>query len=391
MRILILPAHGKGSIITLLKIMGRRIRILQFVNSEVRAGVEEHILSILKGLDPSQFEPIFACPPALIKAFNGELKGFKVLPIKFNGYMDILERKRFFYLLKEIKPDIVHSHMFISSFFASPLAKLAGAKVVETSHGREAWRKKGIKGAFLVDRLIGRFVDRIIAVSSSTATYLIKEKGLPEEKIVIIHNGRELEEFDPFKDFSPTKREFGLEGREPVISVIGRLEEQKGHRYLLEALPALVTSFPSLKVLIVGDGSLKGELMDQCRTLNLTGHVVFTGFRKDIVNILGVSDFVVLPSLWEGLPLIAIEASAMARPLVATGVDGTPEVVRDGKTGILVPPKDVRALKEGIVKLASNKALRREMGLKAREWVIENFSIKAQIERTALLYKELMD
>src|SRR5205085_1812414 len=133
------------------------------------------------------------------------------------------------------------------------------------------------------------------------------------------------------------------------------LETQKGHAYLFDAWPAVVREFPDARLLVVGDGSLRGTLEQRARGLGITGNVVFTGFRSDVARVLDTIDALVLPSLYEGMPLTAIEASAMARPVVATAVDGTPEVVEDGVTGYLVPPAEPEALARSLVRVLADR------------------------------------
>jgi glycosyltransferase involved in cell wall biosynthesis len=175
-----------------------------------------------------------------------------------------------------------------------------------------------------------------------------------------------------------------------VLVHVGRLEPQKGHRVLLDSLVAVRYVLPDVKLLIVGDGRLRTELREQVRSLQLNDAVIFTGSRENVAYFYSAADLVVLPSLWEGLPLTAIEAGAMQKPIVATAVDGTPEVVQHGTTGLLVPPADARSLSDAILQLIGNRDLREQMGAAGRRWVEQRFSVKQQVENTASVYRELM-
>ncbi len=371
-----------------------KIKILFFVNSTVRAGVEEHVLSIIERLDRTRFEVSLACPSKLIDAMRTELAATdtELYPVHITSWKQLDRVRGLRSFIKKKRIDIVHSHMFISSFFVSPIARVSGVPVIiDTAHGREAWRTGRIGRSFIVDRFVSRFIDRVIAVSEATGRYLIEDKGVSAEKVIVIQNGRDLSRFDPGSKNETSRKSVGLGEDEFIVTVVGRLETQKGHVYFFDALPAIFEKHSNLKALIVGDGSLCDELKEQCERLGISEKVVFAGFIEDVPGVLALSDIVVLPSLYEGLPLTAIEASAMARPVVATRVDGTPEVILDGKTGILVEPRDPEGLRDAILELVEDEEKRRVYGETGREVVIEKFSLDKQIEKTVALYSSLYE
>ncbi|MFA5156295.1 MAG: glycosyltransferase [Candidatus Omnitrophota bacterium] len=363
---------------------GQSLKVLYFLNSVVRAGVEEHVLRLIEGLDKTQFEPILICPRQLIEQIKPDLERLQIkfYSVDIRRWRNLSEIKKFMGILKEEKPDIVHSHLFFATRFAAPLAKLAGIPVViDTSHLREAWRK-GIKRSYFVDRFFYRFVDKIIAVSNAVKSYLVNEKELDEKKIEVIHNGIDLARFKP-----SVNRDSPLRGQSLfTIGVIGRLEPQKGHKYFLDAVSLLDGKYDDVKFLIAGDGSLRNELERQAKRLGISERVEFVGYRRDIENVLKEIDLLVLPSLYEGLPLVALEAGAMGKPVIATNVDGSPEAVVNDKTGLIVPAKDSIALKEGIEIFLKNRELAKGFGENARRHIEERFDIRKQIDRTEQLY-----
>jgi len=359
----------------------RKIKVLYFLNSLVRAGVEEHVIQLIERLDKNTFEPILVCPQQLINLLEEDLRRINVKyhPVCIRRWRNIRQISRFLRILRLEKPDIVHSHLFFATFFAAPLSRLSKVPVViETAHLREAWRK-GIKRAFFIDRFFYRFVDKIIAVSNAVKKYLIGEKKINGVKIEVIHNGVDLLKFTPSK----TKRNNGHFN----IGVIGRLEPQKGHKYFLEAVKLLEIKNKNVNFLIVGDGKLKKELESMCDTFGIEERVKFLGFRTDIKSVIDNLDLVVLPSLYEGLPLVALEAQAMGKAVIATAVDGTSEAVVNETTGLLVPPKDIGALKEAIQIILLDKKRVVEMGIVARKRVELKFDIQKQISQTEKLYK----
>ena len=358
------------------------IKTLYFLNSTVRGGVEEHVLSILEKLDRTRFEPVVVCPQELISLIEAELKTYQVRShaVFIHSWLNFGEIIKFIRILKEEKPDVVHSHLFKATMFAAPLAKCVGfskIRVVDTAHIREAWRK-GLKRAYFIDRFIYRRVDHVIAVSHAIKKYLIEEKKLPAEKITVVHNGVHLEKFRSGAQRTTNGR--------LTFGVIGRLEPQKGHRYFLEAVQQLGSKAAGVDFKIIGEGSLRQQLEAQAFELGLKDKVMFSGFRSDIVKAFDELDVLVLPSLFEGLPLVALEASAMGKAAIVTNVDGSPEAVVNNVTGLVVPSQDVIALKDAMAKLIEQKDKINEFGRKAREHVERNFDVNKQVRETEKIY-----
>lgn len=368
----------------------RPTRVLFVLTSPVRGGVEEVVLALLRRLDPSQFRLALAAPRALLDAFGGELDGLPVdtAAVAADSWLRPGEVDRLRRLMRQLCPDVVNPHLFRSTAVAAPLAKWLGVPaVIETYHGREGWRRGPLRGAFLPDRIVGHFIDRVIAVSNAAAAFLVRGKGYPAHKITVIPNGRDLSVFRPGRYGRAMRHELGLPHDDPVVGVVGRLETQKGHVHLLEAWALVRRHVPTARLLVVGEGSLRGELQRRAGDLGVGESVVFAGFRADVAPILEAVDVLALPSLYEGMPLTAIEASAMARPVVATAVDGTPEVIRDGVTGRLVAPGDVQALADSIIALLHDPEAARRLGAAARAWVLDRFDLDTQVEATARVYR----
>lgn len=366
-----------------------QISVLYFSNTLVRGGAEEHILTLLRGLDRSRFRPLLACTPAVAARLRADLPEDVVtiaIHLRRPGHVGpALHLAR---LLRRERVSVLHSHLFYSSLFASPIGRLCRVPfIVETPHVREQWRT-GLKARFVVDRFAGHFVDHYIAVSKANRRYLVEEKRLPSNKIAVIHNGSDLKKFDPQRTApQELRRSLGFQTTDPVLVVIGRLERQKGQHVLLEALATVRRTFPATRLVCVGEGTQREDLGRQADALGLRDAVRFVGQRPDIPDWLVLADLTVLPSFYEGLPLAAIESLAAGRAIVATAVDGTPEVVVDGSTGLTVPPGDVERLASAIMRLLADPALRRRLARAGREHVVARFDEKDQVARTQNLYE----
>lgn len=373
---------------------GKKISVAQFSNARVRAGAEEVILTLLKRLDRSVFDPSLICAPELAALLRKDLpKDVDVLEVYLEQPTQLAAAAKITRYLREKKIDVLNSHQFRASMVASPVAKFAGVPVtIETPHIRELWRKRWPKSSFAIDRFAGRFVDFYIAVSESNAQFLIEKKRLPREKVRVIQNGADLTRFSPAHNPAPgVKKSLGFGESDPVIVLMGRLEAQKGHSVLLDSLPNVVSRFPALRVVFVGDGALRSALEQQAKSLQIEQHVRFVGFQSNAADWFALSDFCVLPSFYEGLPLVAMECLASGRTMIASAVDGTPEVIVDGKTGLLVPPGDPPTLAKAIMKLLEDLELRSRLATQGYQWVMEKFDLNRQIRETQVLYIEALE
>ncbi len=293
--------------------------------------------------------------------------------------------------LRQERIQIVNSHLFRATLFAAPLARLAGVPaVIETTHGPESWRRSWWKRSFIIDRVIERFVAANIAVSEANREYLVRQKRYPARKIAVIPNGRDLALYAavPDRELCRLRERYGLSREDRVITAVARLEPQKGHRYLLAALPAILRRFPDVKLLLIGDGSLRPELERMAADLKIRENVIFAGFVSPAAPYYFLAEFIVLPSLYEGMPLVAIEAGAAGKAIVATDVDGTREVVQPGLTGLLVRPADADALADAVGRLLAEPEVALRMGGAAQQRVREDFTIEGQVSRTSREYQQ---
>jgi glycosyltransferase involved in cell wall biosynthesis len=383
--------------------------VCMFDNELVRGGAEEHMLCLLRGLDRSRFRPLLVCPDPLLAMLRSDLpEDVTVLPLTLQSHRQLGRMSLLYGFLQRERVQVLHSHGFRPSLLASPVARCARVPVtVETPHVREYWRK-GWKASFFIDRVAGRAVDQYIAVSAANQNYLINEKGLPAAKIALVRNGCNVDGFKAdaskaddcgadrcertLRAPADLKRLAGFAAGDPLLLVAARLEPQKGHAVLFRAMSSLKREFPDLRLVALGEGSLRSELQAQLHQLGLENSVHMPGHcasAGDMRDWMAAADLCVLPSFAEGLPLFAIECLAAERPMVATAVDGTPEVIVDGVTGLTVPPGDPDALAQAIARLLPDRQLSSTLAANGKAWVRDQFTLERQIRETEDLYERL--
>lgn len=365
--------------------------VVQFTNSTLWGGAEEHICGILNNLSRKIFRTQLVCSPVLYERFRSRCPpDIQITPLSLLAPGNLQAGMKLAQLLRQEKAAILHSHMFWSSLCSCPIAWACRVPVVvETLHGTEAWRK-GWKARFWVDRLVNHFISRHVAVSASDAHFLESKKHVPSNNISVIHNGVDLKHFCRSQDIRKEMRNrLGCSERDVVLIAIARLHTGKGHAVLFKALRSVVDRFRDIKLICLGEGDGEAELRRICNELGLAEHVRFQGYETNVADWLQAADINVLPSFYEGLPLTVLEAMAAGVPTVASNVGGIPELLTDGVSGLLVPPGDWSSLASAVLRLACDKDLRRSLGAAASRRASLNFSLEVQIHRTEQLYLDL--
>ncbi len=243
-------------------------------------------------------------------------------------------------------------------------------------------------------RFLARYIDGFIAVSNEVSEAIITELGEQiRPKVFTINNG--ISDFGisilacPVRDFGFDSKIKNQKSKIEILTV-GRLTEQKGHRYLIAAVAAVVSVHPQVHFLFVGEGELDAELKAQAEQSGYGAHIHFLGKRQDVSALLAKADMFVLPSLWEGLSIALLEAMAAAKPIVATAVSGTTQVMLPNKTGLIVPPHDSTALAEAINQFLADPLKAQAMGQAARQHVIANYSAEKQAKEHLALYRQII-
>jgi glycosyltransferase involved in cell wall biosynthesis len=283
---------------------------------------------------------------------------------------------------------ILHVHGYAAADFGRIAARAAGAALVLHEHFADPHMPSY---QALADRLLSSLTDRAIAVSDSTRQFLIRERKVPAAKVRLIWNGAPLDEFAPVpaEEARAARRELGLPETGIVVGAIGRLNEQKGHRYLLEAAAQVLAQQAEVSFLVVGDGDLAEPLRRQAQDLRIADRVVFAGHRPDVPRLLGAIDVFCISSIYEGTPLTLFEAMAAGKAIVSTAVDGCREVLVDGVTGLLVPPRDPGGLAAALLRAVEDRLLRESLARMARR-ASAQYDIGRTVEEMQSLYEEVL-
>lgn len=242
----------------------------------------------------------------------------------------------------------------------------------------------------LLYRLLANTVDGFIAVSDEVYKAVIDQIGPIHDRVVTISNGVDVKRFERPSNKASLCDELGINPNSQLVTTVGRLTLQKGHSYLIEAAKAVVPCCPDAHFLLVGKGELQEDLQCQIQEAGVAGNFHFLGSRDDVPDLLAATDLFVLPSLWEGLSVALLEAMAAGKPIVATAVAGTTQCMIHGETGLVIPPRDGKALGDAILWMLSEPEQARAMGQAAKQHVVQNFSAQKQALEHIALYRRLM-
>lgn len=368
-----------------------RIKVLQFITGFHVGGTERHVVHLAAHLDPSRFDVHVACLQQEGPLY-GEIaaRGLPLIAYPINGFLrpgTLRQQLRFAAYLKHQAIDIVHAYGFYPIVFAVPVSRLSGPRVVLASirDNGDPWTR--------AQRLVQRCSSRAahcILVNAGAVRARLRAGGYARRSIAVIRNGVDVDRFAPRPFDAALRRTLGLPPEAPLVVAVSRLNPMKGLDDYLEAAALLAGRFAEARFVIVGDGASRWELEEQARRLGLAGRVVFTGTRLDVAAILSQAAVSVAPSLSEGLSNVVLESMAAGAAVVATRVGGTPEILDDGVTGLLVPPCDAPALADAIGRLLGNAALARRLGDAARARAIRQFSMQDMVLQTESLYRALL-
>lgn len=366
--------------------MTRPLKLVHLLQGLEIGGLEIMVAHLLEGLDPARFQTQVitydSLGPLAIQLGMGGIPCslLKRRPGVDLRYILLLARQ-----LLRIHPDILHLHNPTALFYGALAGKLARVPcIVYTEHGRDLASSKRNK---YLHRMLWRLVNRIVVVSESSRA-LLQVEGIPDSRILTIHNGINAARFLIGEDRWGMRDRLGFDREQPLLGIVARLDAIKNHASLLRAMPCVIQAHPDASLLIIGDGPLRADLERQAAELGLGGHVRFLGMRDDVPELLVALDVVVLCSLSEGLSLTLLEESAAGSSVVATAVGGNPEIIEDGITGLLVPMGNDAALADAINRLLDDPERAHAFGQAARLQFMREFTLARMVSRYVEVYED---
>lgn len=370
-----------------------KINLLHIYQNSKIGGVQQQLLSILKEYDREIITPTFCCfAPKGEIGIEIEKLGIDLVALNRSRYnkfspgilMDLYK------LVKKKNIHIIRTHRYRANLYGRLAAWFAGSPVIIASV-HDNYRTDRRLGRRIINRILSKITDRMVAVSEAIKNDIIKYDNIEPSKILVIPNGIDTKKFDPERKFINVREELSIKTDDIVVGFIGRLVPAKGLEYLIDAVLHLKDKYKKLKLIIIGNGSIINDLKDNTRKNKVHKHVIFTGERRDIPDILSCIDIFVMPSVAEGLPNALLEAMAMGKPVVATKVGGIPEVIQNGINGLLVPPHDAGSLAEAIISLIDNDNLAKKIGQASREFILEHYSIRSTVHKWQSLYISILE
>lgn len=374
----------------------RKLRILHVITSLARGGAQAHLLELMRGqqrrgheVDLAYFkDPVMTEEFAAVAPLHTHLGMGEVPPAALLG--------RLWGLVTAYRPDVLHTHLLKADAYGAIAGRLGGAGVtIASKHNDEAALRRP-----WVARLHGwlsRLDDRIIVISDHVGRYMVEVGRVPRDRVRRVYYGISLARPLALAGSAvrEIRRDLGLPPEGPFLLSAGRLDPQKGHPVLFEAMREVVREVPAARLVVVGGAQQApagyvAELREMAAAPDLAGKIVFTGERRDLPRLMAACDLFILASLWEGFGLVFVEAMAAGKPVVATRVSGIPEVVVDGETGVLVPPRDPAALAAAIVALYRAPAERHRLGSNGYRRVRERFTADRMVDKTLAVYAEAL-
>lgn len=378
----------------------KQINIFQLIRPS-NGGIREHVKCLLNNLNPSKFKHYIVSDGNTICNIEHHLKknvNTIFIPIELKGKRNYLSDMKVLLQiwtpLKKDKFHIVHCHGLKAAFFGSIISKILGvSNLIYTAHSEVPFRESQKKEVFFyksAEKTASYYSKRIIAVSHGIKNGMLA-RNIPPEKITVIQNGIDVNRFGVSIDKKLKRRQMGIPDNTKIVGTIGRLAPQKDIEVLLKTASILLEINPKLHFLIIGDGPLKQQLQIKAIKLGIEKHVTFSGYRDDIPEILQLIDVFTLTSWTEGFPITALEAMASEKPVVATKVGGTSEIIEDGRTGLFVKENDEKDLAEKISFILNDKNYGINLGKTARKDIMSKYTADRMVKSIERLYYDVIN
>jgi glycosyltransferase involved in cell wall biosynthesis len=369
-------------------------RIFYVIDSFDIGGAQRQLLELMRRLDCQRYQAV-VCPlwPLMALEADYQKTGWPIIRTHKKTNLDISVAWRLAREMRAFRPHVVHTFLFTGNLWGRLAAALSRPRVVISTQMSVIPKDKSLPYADLVNRVLAMVTDVITFDSQRGRRQSSLKNQRSRPSLKVIPNGADLQLFQAGQvqaSIPELRKSLGIEENLFILGNIARLTEQKGQEVLLQAVSLLIREGQNLKVVLVGGGPKRHELESLADTLGIKDYVLFLGSRHDLPELLGLFDIFVLSSHWESLPVIILEAMAMARPVVATDVAGVSEVVEHEVTGLLVPPDNPHLLAQAVLKLMNDPGLAAHMGAAGRRRVEREFSVERMVAETTALYDDLL-
>lgn len=370
------------------------IKVLQIIDEASLGGGQMHVLLLSKYLQYENINVAIATESTGWLVEQAQILNIPIYPITISNQLTWQSFQKIYQLLKSQKFDVIHTHGGTAGFWGRLVAASLQnrPKIIHTYHGLHYLNtaqtksfKQKIKTAIFqkIDQLLLLITDWIICVCRSDYDKAIATGIASSLKTSIVYNGIEIESFSQPLDQTIARKIFNISPSDFIFGNVGRLHEQKGHKYLLQAFARVADR---AKLLIIGDGDLKDELVQLADDLKLGDRLIFLGARSDIYEFLSAINVFVMPSLWEGQPIALLEALAIAKPCIISAVDGIPEIITDGINGLLVTPKNIEQLAQIMDQTIENSEQLKNIAEAGVKTINQKFLAKTMAKAIADIY-----
>lgn len=353
------------------------LSVLQVITQRRFSGAERVCLSLCADLQRRGHRVLLLCKPDGDLPAEAERRGIEARTPPISGKLNLKAPFTIAGLARDFGADVIHTHLSSASLWGGLAGRLAHIPTLGHVHALNTW-------------FYYRFSTMAATCSAGVKRHVV-DQGADPSRVRVVYNGIPANRLDGVRPVQEARRMLGLSPDQPVVACVAHLSEKKGQTHLLQAVALLRERLPDLVCLLAGEGRMRDRLEEQARDLGIEGRVRLLGFRSDVMSVMNAADVVVLPSVAkEGLGLVLVEAALLEKATVGSDAPGIDEAVRDGETGLLVPPGDAEALAGALASLLGDPALRRRLGAAGRERALRVFSQEAMVDRFEAIYREML-
>lgn len=377
------------------------INVLHIHTLPIISGSGINTFLSMRGMDKSLYAVELAVAPGgplieLVGQHGMKVHSFKHFVQPLDPFKDLLALLDLYVFLRRKSYHVIHTHNSKAGFIGRLAGKWARVPViVHTVHGfafhneEPPWRQALFRN---LERLAANWCDKMVFISQPLIDWAFREGITKNSKVIKVYSGIELDHFHPVstEEKKRIRKKWGIGPRDSVIGIVSKLWEGKGHATLIHAFREIKKEMDQAKLVIVGEGYLYEDLVALVDRLGLKDSVLFTGFQMDVFEMIATFDVAALPSFFEGMGRVLLEAMAMEKPVVASRVGGIPDLVEDGVNGFLVNPGKIQELREGLLRVLRDKKLARKLGKQGRKKTTDRFSAEIMIQSIDGIYRELL-